>query len=73
MAQPPHFRTDSESIDDAIDLAYDALHDIAAFVEVERLLGNGAGIRRPSAPMLAASFAAGAIACLLVLFAMGVI
>lgn len=73
MAQSPHFRTDSERIDDAIDLAYDALHDIASFVEVERLMGNGAAIRRPSTQMLAASFGAGAIACLLVLFAMGVI
>lgn len=73
MDLPPHFRTDSESIDDAIDLAYDALHDVAAFVEVERLMGNGAAIRRPSAQMLAASFAAGAIACLLILFTMGVI
>lgn len=73
MAQSPLFRTDSESIDDAIDLAYDALHDIAAFAAAARSVGNETTVRSPSAPILAASFAAGAIACLLILLTMGVI
>lgn len=42
MTEKLHLRTDSRCIGDAIDLAYDALHDIAVLAEDERLHGPSA-------------------------------
>ena len=69
----PYILTDAGDIDEALEIAFDAVYDAKMFRAYARATGTDVVRTDVSLPMATGCFACGAVACLLVLWLMGVI
>lgn len=69
----PYILTDAGDIDEALEIAFNAVYDAKTFRAYARATGTDVVRTDISLPMAAGCLACGAIACLLVLWLMGVI
>lgn len=69
----PYILTGAADVDEALEIAFDAVYDAKTFRAYARATGTDVVRTDVSLPMAAGCFACGAAACLLVLCLMGVI
>lgn len=69
----PYIFTDAADVDEALENALNAVYDAKTFRAYARATGTDVVRTDVSLPMAAGCFACGAVACLLVLWLMGVI